>query len=103
MFARKANKLYLAAICPNAPTFVGAFALYQTSFKARKLFQPGRSSRQLDVVSKSGFRKVNTMRILSMRLHIPAILQKLLLGNLRIFSTYSGKETRQWNHRKISC
>ena len=28
MFARKANKLYLPTIRPNAPTFVGAFALY---------------------------------------------------------------------------
>ena len=28
MFAHKANKLYLATIRPNAPTFVGAFTLY---------------------------------------------------------------------------
>ena len=93
MFACKANKLYLAAICPNAPTFVGAFALYHTSFEACELFQPGRSSRQLDVITQNGSRTVNTMRILSMRMHIPAILQQLLLRNLRIFSTYSGKET----------
>ena len=80
MFARKANKLYLAAICPNAPTFVGAFALYQTSFKARKLFQPGRSSRQLDVVSKSGSRKVNTMRISFHEIAYPCNLAKAALG-----------------------
>ena len=92
MFAHKANKLYLATICPNAPTFVGAFALYQSSFEACELFQPGRSSRQLDVITKNGSRKMNTMRILSMRMHIPAILQQLLLRNLRVFSTYPCKE-----------
>ena len=65
MLARKAGKLHLAAICPNAPTFVGAFALNQTCFETCKLLQPSRCSRQLGMIAQNGSRKMNTMSILS--------------------------------------
>ena len=38
MLTRKVSKLNLAVVCPNAPTFVGALALNQAGFEARKLF-----------------------------------------------------------------
>ena len=44
------------------------------------------------MITKKWLQKMNTMRILSMRMHILAILQQLLLHNLRIFSTYPCKE-----------